>query len=613
MMNCASPLTRFSLRQRLTLGAAFLALGLILYSTALNNPFQFDDRHGIENNHFLRDPGILKHVFSYWGARVYFAPNEPTASHYRPLLLISYLFNFQTTGERMWGFHLFNLMLHVIGSLLVVALGRRLGLSASWATVAGLLFLMLPFQSEAVNYITARSSTMSGVFMMAGLYLFIRSRQGVGWARLASLAGAFAMGLCGVLTKEVAVVTPVLFFLYDLVFPPPREERWGIHGYSLHFLLVGLAVGFLVAIGQFKYLLGVVSGTVGTVRGVGENLWLVAMVLVRFLKLMLLPTGLSVVHAFPPAKPSPQVFLCIAILLAVSAMSVVLWRRVPLVAFGWGVFLVSLAPTTLLPMNTPLQESRGYMAAVGILLAVCGLLARWQPDPRVRRVWVPGAVVLALFAADVQARNVVWSSDLLLWRDAVAKAPGDFRAHANLGTALQMAGDLEQAVVHYRMAIAIYPQETSVHSDLGSALERMDDLDGAEAELKEAIHLYPRYAPAHFNLGVVYDRKGDLAAARVEYEEAIHWRPHNPQALVNLGIVLARGGDLGGGIKSLEQALQQDPAKSQAYVNLMIAYQFGGRLADARALYATAQKHGADSEVLTGVYQSLPPDTPSEK
>ena len=602
----AVPLIQRPGARRLLLPLVFLVAALGLYANALHNPFHFDDAHGIAQNHYLHDPGILKDVFVPSAGRHYFAPTEPTATHYRPMLLVSYLFNFMVTGDGVAGFHLVNLLLHVACALMLVALSRRLGVPGPWAVATGAVFLVTPFHTEAVNYITARSSVLSATFMLGALLLFIAARQGRGAGRYARLGGAFACTLAAVLTKEVAVVTPALFLLYDLLYPPPAARRYGLHGYGLHAAALGLALGFLVWQGHLAYLLKVAGGGVGP-RGIGENLWLQAMVLAKFLWLMLVPVGLSVVHAFPAAGPSLPAAVCGLLLLGITAGAVAVWRKIPAAAFGWGLFLIALAPTTLLPMNTPLQESRGYLAAAGILLAVGAILAAWRPLLPERRSLVAVAVVVAVLGTGTVLRNPVWGSNLSLWRDAVAKAPGDFRAHANLGTALQEGGDLPGAVAEYRKSIAIYPNEASVHSDLGSALERLGDMTGARQALAEAIRLYPRYAPAHFNLGVVQEIEGDLNAARASYQRAIELRPRYPEALTNLGITLARGGDLPAGIVRMEQALNFDPGSPTIYANLIIAYRAAGRFDDARALYRRAEANGAVSPPLEQIYRSLPP------
>jgi len=596
-------------RRSAAVAVLFAIGGLILYAGSLHNPFHYDDHHGIVNNHTLRDLANVPRFFDPHEGRKLFSPSEPLAVHYRPLLLTTYALNFATGGDSPVGFHLLNIALHVAGALLLLALGRRLGLTPPFAGGAALLFLASPFHAEAVNYVSARSSLMSGVLSLGALLCFVRSRQGPS-GRLGWLAGALFLALCALLTKEVAVTVPLMFVLHDLLYPPRRTERWGVHGYGLDLGLMGAGLAYLVAAGHAAYFWRVLTGHAGP-RGVGENLWLQARVLVEFVRLNAVPTGLSIVHDFPGGFGAPAV-LCALLLVAVTAAAVVVARRRPLAAFGWGLFLLFLLPTTILPMNTPLQESRAYGAAAGLFLAGAGVI-----EPLARRFLRTAArrraglfaflAVVLLFAAGTVARNRVWASDLALWTDAVAKAPGDFRAHANLGAAYHAQGDLETAVGEYRKAVALFPREAAVRADLGAALTALGRYDEAREELEAAIADFERYAPAHFKYGVLLERTGDLDGARTAYARAVALVPSYVEARVNLGILLARGGDVAGGIEQLAAALSYRPDAVPIYMNLMVMYGQMGQTAQAADLYARAEANGAATPQLTALYARIVP------
>jgi Flp pilus assembly protein TadD len=588
--------------------AVFVAGALALYANGLHGPFHYDDHHGIVDNPYLRDLGNIPEFFT---STRYFSPSEPTARHYRPLLLASYALNFSLGGESPVGFHVYNALLHAAGSLVLAALALALGLPAPLAWGAGLLFLAHPLNTEAVDYASARSSLQSGVFTLLALYGFIRfrraARRGGIWLGISLAAAAVA-----VLSKEVAVVIPALYVLYDLLYPPPRGAWRSWRGYGMHgaFFAVGTAV--LVASGHLTYFLKMAMGKVNGPRGVFDNLWLQAQVLVDYVRLTVFPVGLSIVHDFHgAAAPTPASIGAAVGLIGVTALAVRFARAVPGAALGWFLFLIVLAPTTILPMNTPLQESRAYAAMAGLVLAVAALLARFAHEERPSRAQVAaGMAVLALFAVGTVARNPVWGSDLSLWSDAVQKAPGDFRAHANLGAAYHASGDLETAVTEYRKAIEIFPGEASVHSDLGGALLELGRPGDAWQSLTTAIRLSKRYAPAHYKFGLLLDRGGDLKGAREEYEKAVKLVPTYAEALVNLGILLARTGDLDGAVARMEQARAVRPGDPAIYVNLMIALRQKGDIDAAGVLYRQAQANRAVSPQLDALWRAVKPGLP---
>jgi Tfp pilus assembly protein PilF len=588
------------------LAILFSLAGGITYFNALSGPFHFDDRHGIVENHYLRDADNIPKFFSYPEGRAYFAPSEPQAKHYRPLLLTSYAANFHFGGESTWGFHLYNLALHVAGALLITALGIRLGLTMPWAVGVGLVFLLHPLQTEAVNYITARSSLQSGVLTLGALYTFARARQVTHTSPWPWLGLAGVLTLAAVLTKEVAVTIPLMFLAYDLFYPPPKERRWGLNGYGLDLLMMGLGLAFLMAQQLHHYFLRVLAGESGP-RGMGDNLWLQAQVLLEYIRLTLLPVGLSIVHdANWVAGPSLAGAMA-GLTLAVMALVVVLTRRkIPLLGMGLALFLLVLLPTTILPMNTPLQESRGYAAIGGILLALGAVLAtvtsRFRLKPHWRWVLLPLACLLAM---GTMQRNTVWQSDLNLWADAVKKAPGDYRAHSNLGSAYHAQGNYPAAIAKYRDAIKLYGDDAVVYTVLGGALLHTGELNEARATLNRALATYEAYAPAHHTMAMVLERQGEHDRAMDAYRRALELVPSFTDARVNLGILMARGGNLQGAAAEMKTALKYDPRTSQTYVNLMTIYVALRAKKQARELYDQAIQNGAISPHLERAYAPL--------
>ncbi|MBI5407207.1 MAG: hypothetical protein HZA18_05875, partial [Nitrospirae bacterium] len=124
--------------------------------------------------------------------------NPLHGGHYRPFVTTSYAINYAVGGLNPVGYHLVNLAFHV-GTAFVIylivkaMLGGRLEVRSQKlevrskkqearqeagngdvecfaALTAGLIFLVHPFNSEAVNYTTARSSVMSGFFYLLGFW-----------------------------------------------------------------------------------------------------------------------------------------------------------------------------------------------------------------------------------------------------------------------------------------------------------------------------------------------------------------------------------------------------------------------------------------------------------
>ena len=115
-------------------------------------------------------------------------------------------------------------------------------------------------------------------------------------------------------------------------------------------------------------------------------------------------------------------------------------------------------------------------------------------------------------------------------------------AHTFLGWTYSFQGRYDDAIAECREAIAVDPDFGNPYNDIGSYLIRLGKLDDAVSWLEAAIKA-PRYEPRHYphcNLGQVYWAKGQLARATAEFERALELCPDYPFARAALAAVRKR-------------------------------------------------------------------------
>src|SRR3990170_283477 len=132
----------------------FVFWAVVIYFNALRNPFHFDDAHHIQNNPAIRG---VENIPSYFVDVRTFSIDRGNIGNYRPLLLMTHALNYWAGDLEPLGYHLVNLAFH-IGS-------------------SGLIFLTTPFNSEVVNYISARSTVMSAFFYLLAFYFWVNYRS----------------------------------------------------------------------------------------------------------------------------------------------------------------------------------------------------------------------------------------------------------------------------------------------------------------------------------------------------------------------------------------------------------------------------------------------------
>ena len=92
--------------------AAIIISGIIFYSNSFDASFQFDDANVIVKNEKISD------IRNYANTKFWSNVNI------RPLSYFSFAMNYAFHGESVWGYHLVNLLIHIINGFLVFLLSR---------------------------------------------------------------------------------------------------------------------------------------------------------------------------------------------------------------------------------------------------------------------------------------------------------------------------------------------------------------------------------------------------------------------------------------------------------------------------------------------------------
>jgi protein O-mannosyl-transferase len=135
---------------------------IFVYSPALNGGFIFDDDGYVESNLLLRDiEGLVKIWF------------DPKANpQYYPLTFTSFWVEFQLWQTWTMGYHLTNVIVHILNALLLLRLLQRLAIPGAW--LAATIFALHPVQVESVAWISERKNVLSGFFYFLTLLCYLR-------------------------------------------------------------------------------------------------------------------------------------------------------------------------------------------------------------------------------------------------------------------------------------------------------------------------------------------------------------------------------------------------------------------------------------------------------
>ena len=555
-----------------------IAAGLLAYHNSFTGAFIFDDGPKILGNSSIR------HLWP---------PSSIVGYSSRPVVQLSLALNYALGGLNPWGYHLFNIAIHILAALTLYGVVRRTCLSvtlrpgwreaAPWlaAAVAG-IWVVHPLQTESVTYIIQRCESLMGLFILLLLYCVIRgtaSPRSSWWNAGAVVSCALAMGC-----KPVAVTAPVVVALYDRAF---LATSWREISRRRAKLYAGLAATWLLlplllAQGrEWKDSAGFGFKEIAPLQYALTQPGVIA----HYLRLAFWPHPLCLDYGWPPARTAMQVWPGLIVVCALLAATIWAWRRKPALGFLGAWFFMILAPTSsVIPIADPAFEHRMYLplAAVVVLAvsAVYALLGR-------RSLVLFLALIVGLGFLTAR-RNEDYRSELSIWSDTVAKRPENVRAQYNLGNVLADAGRATEAIGHYQQALRFNPDYAEAHNNLGNALQKLGRQSEAIEHYERSLQIDPRNAEAHNNLGNFFLQEGKVSDAIGHYQQALRIKPDYAEAHVDLGNALFRMGKAPEAIAEYEQALRLKPHLAEAHNNLGGPLMQLGRVQDAIGHYMQA-------------------------
>jgi tetratricopeptide (TPR) repeat protein len=526
------------------------------------------------NGEFLFDDNALP--FSLPNAA---APLRAWIGQIRPVLMTTYWLNSRISAEDPYSYHIFNLIIHCLTSLLIFPMARRLlewsGAEASLrnllAGFAALIFLLHPAQTESVAYLAGRSESLSGLLAAAAFTVFLYRRQkAVSWATVAAILVLFGGA---VLSKEQAVVLPVLLLLTDYWWNPGFSFQGIRRNWKLY---LPMALGAAVGVAFFwNLILGAdTGGTAGF--GIKEFTWYQYFFtqcrgLFVYMGMFVLPVNLTADWDFRISKTildGGAIFGLVA-LVALAAAAWHYRRRFPLAGYGYFVFLLLMSPTSsILPIKDPLAERRLYLSMFGLLLIVVDVLSRLKVD---RRALGAACLAVALAAAvGTHARAAVWANPVSLWEDTVSKSPNKRRSHFQLAYAYDQQQRYGEALAEFQKTAELGSVTPDLLVDWGLVYDHVGQMDQALAKFQQAAAIHPT-AHIYSQIGMAYAQQSRWVEALQALATAEKLDAKFPDTYVYRGKIYLNANQVPAAIQEYRRALEIDPTLEDARHDLAIA------------------------------------------
>jgi len=578
-----------SRRVFLALGLAGLTLLAILpFLPALQNGFVWDDPEFIVNNKTIREIFPLARFFQRQGLVTSGDIYPATGS--RPLTTLSLALDYHTWKLDPTGYHLTNLILHLLCVWATGLLAFQLTRSWTASGIAAAFFSVLPAHAEAVIALLGRSDLLATLFVIIGFVVYLKSAAHSGPSSIINdrlslppviryrsyfiwYLSSVICFLLACLSKETGMVLFGLIVGYELFFNPPRIWR-RIIPRLVPFLLIGLF--------YWLYRGQVLKGNTAGLEWWGgtpfNNYLMSFQAYAKYVWLILFPAVLSPMHMVP--IPAGIFFSLLGLLFALGTVVLVAAAvkkdRVLGVGALW--FAIAMLPiANILPIPGMIMAERWlYMPTAGLCLAAGFAAFRYSRKiSGIARVlvWISLLLILFIYSTRIFFWCPAWKTDESVARAVLKTSPESHMALNNLGKVLLERGQAREAEVLFRKALEQKPRYGVAHLNLAMVLRDQDRLEEAKAECLKAVEFSPGDPDAQNNLGVVLWRLGDLPTALEHFQEAIHLNPRSGTYHFNLGLALNQLGLIEEALAEFRIVVYIDPNNIDA--RLYIGYALG--------------------------------------
>lgn len=503
-------------RRRAALAGLLLGLlAVVPYFPAVPGEFLWDDAA-------FTDAAAVREPSGLWD--LWFSPTAlENEGHYWPLVYTTFWLE-----HRLWGFdpvpfHLTNLLLHLLNTLLLWRLFRRFAIPGAW--VAAAVFAVHPVHVESVAWVIERKDVLSAFFYLTAASAWLRFVEAgeKGNGRRGAYALSLGLFTAGLLSKSIVVTLPAALLVAE----------WWRRGRILASDLRRLAPFALVAVVITLADLSFYAGREPLAFGFSfvERALLAARALWAYALKLVWPSPLPVIY--PKWEVGAADPLGWAALLGALTLAAALWfggRR-----FGRGslagalFFAVTLSPVLGFVDYGYLQFSfvadrYQYLASIGLTTLVVAGAASFtarRPGAVTLGARLAAGVVLALLSVLTWRQAGIYRNEITFFGHIVAQNPEARAAHRNLTIALLAADRPEEALETGRVALEREPDSADDLNNLGLALLRLERFDEAADYFERTRTVDPRYPNAAQNLAETRRKQGRYEEAVAAYREVL--------------------------------------------------------------------------------------------
>jgi protein O-mannosyl-transferase len=537
-----------------------LVTSLVYWRSIENDFVNLDD-----NEHVYENPNItsldaahIKAMFT--GSRM---------GNWIPLTELSFAIDHYFRGMEPYGFHLTNLILHLLNTLLVFWLLLMISGNSFISLLSALIFAVHPMHVESVAWITERKDVLYALFYLAALICWVKGRILKKRGLLYLTMFLYLLALC---SKSMAVTLPLILIIYDVYYENKQLKKVVLD--KIPFFVLAAGVVFITLRATYS------STTPYAELNIIERLVTANYAFWFYPLKMLLPFKLSAIYPYPQdINQAIPLYYYLSLLLSGGLVWLLVGIRKnhkTLLFWFWFYLLTILPVLHLLPLagGAITCDRFTYIPGIGVYMVLLYLINQKFSLSKSKYIII---LIIAGYAFLSWQRIAVWENGIVLHTDIIARYPEIELPYINRGKAYGQRGEHGKAIADFSSAIRVNPVSADAYNNRGNEYGDLKDYGAGIADLDKALQLRPGFVEGYNNRAHLYMNTGRYAEAEADFHQALALQPDYASGWYNRGNLYRKIGEYDKAIADYDQAVKLNPQMVDAYNNRGTAYSMSGR------------------------------------
>jgi hypothetical protein len=461
----------------------------------------------LDDNVYVTENSHIQSGITLEGIRWAFSTTH--AEFWHPLTWLSLMFDAQLHGLNPGGYHLTNLILHILSSLLLFWLFNRMTGTVWKSAFVAAFFALHPLRVESIAWISERKDVLSAFFWMLTLCLYVYYTEKPVIRRYLLVFFCF---VCGLMSKPIVVTLPVVMILLDY-WPLGRFGSqkgnvilWQLREKTLFFILSAVFSIITIYIQPVTHIPNwppslesrIINALDSFVIYLGKIFW---------------PRDLTVCYPFLVQVPVWQVWGAVLLIFVISVAVILTIRHLPYLFVGWFWYSVALLPVIGIIQvgNNAMADRYIYLPSIGIsIMLAWGIPLLFRSEKMRKKILFPAAIVIIIILSVLTWQQCgYWKNSVTLFSHALHINEYNYQAHINLASYQVKIDKINEAIFYYNKAIRIKPDQADAYNNRGIAYAKIGHYQRAIEDFNKAIRLQPNNANIHNNRANFYLNQGN--------------------------------------------------------------------------------------------------------